>query len=168
MQAREEAEIRFRARIAENTAAAQVCNQGTVASGETQPVGTNNPATEAPADCTVTKLKLVPRLTAEMTAALETDADGNGAVSPGDSLRYAVRVENASGGAATGVRFTATLDDATTGSPNVDLGTIAAGATATHSFVARIADPFPADRDQVAARGRVTSVELAPWPSSRP
>ncbi|MBS1796884.1 MAG: cadherin-like domain-containing protein, partial [Acidobacteria bacterium] len=55
----------------------------------------------------------VPAVTATKTAALQTDANGNGAVNPGDTLRYTVTVTNG-GTDAAGVNFSDTIDANTT------------------------------------------------------
>ncbi|MBS1794783.1 MAG: cadherin-like domain-containing protein, partial [Acidobacteria bacterium] len=55
----------------------------------------------------------VPAVTATKTAGLQTDANGNGTVNPGDTLRYTVTVTNG-GTDAAGVNFNDTIDANTT------------------------------------------------------
>lgn len=57
---------------------------------------------------------LVPIITATKTGALQTDANGNGVVNPGDALRYTVTLNNTGPDPATGVMFDDTIDANTT------------------------------------------------------
>ncbi len=179
------ATVSFRATIANPlpVGVVQVVNQGTLTSNELPPVLTDDPSRPGPADPTVTAVTAAPVLTASKTATLAIDADGNGVPSPGDTLLYEITVTNSGNGGATGLLLTDLPDPRTTlvtGSVQSDLGTIIhgnlpadttlavslgtlpAGATATVSFRATIANPLPAGVVQVANQGTLTSNELPP------
>jgi uncharacterized repeat protein (TIGR01451 family) len=57
---------------------------------------------------------LAPNLSATKSAALQTDANGNGVVNPGDTLRYTVQVQNTGADAATNLTINDTIDQNTT------------------------------------------------------
>jgi uncharacterized repeat protein (TIGR01451 family) len=113
-----------------------------------------------------------PVLSATKTAALQTDADGNGVVSPRDVLSYQIVISN-TGGPATGVALTdavpahatlvpgsiTTSQGTVTGeSPvSIDLGTLGTGATATVRFAVTLDAVFPDDVSQVVNQGSVHS-----------
>ncbi len=140
-------------------------NAATVTSNELPPVSSDDPGTAASGDPTLTAVRAAPVLGASKSASLLRDADGNGTVSPGDTLVYQIRVVNSGNQAATGVIFTDTPD---ANSPVVngfvftsqgtivqgnssgdsacacDLGTIpGGGGTATVSFRVRITRRCP-------------------------
>ena len=128
-----------------------------------------------------------PALVAAKTDSLAVDADGDGRVSPGDTLSYEVKVTNVGAGPASDVRFTDTPDRNTTllagsvqgatvargnqpGDTSVDarIGTLAAGAGATLSFQVKIANPLPLGVSVVRNQGQVSSAELGPVLSHDP
>ena len=155
----------------------RVVNQATVSA-----VGEEvNPGTQTPVAAT-------PVLEAEKDDALFVDADGNGVPSPGDTLRYEMRIVNSGTVSVTGVTLNDIPDSNTTlvsgsvtttqgtvtsgngGTPpiTVDIGTIPAGATVIVSYQATINDPLPAGVTQVANQGLVSSNELPVEPTDDP
>ncbi len=151
--------------------------QGTVASAELRPVTTDDPGAPGVADPTVTPLTTRPVLAARKTAVLFTDADGDGVVSPGDTLLYRVEVANSGNTSATGVAVSDTIPAGLTldaGSVQVTQGTvtsespvqaalgeIVAGASAAVTFRAHVVSPFPSSQTAVSNQGSVASNELA-------
>jgi uncharacterized repeat protein (TIGR01451 family) len=87
-----------------------IANQGALNSNELPCVLTNDPATSASGDATVTPLPTLLHLVALKTAFLAADADANGVASPGDTLAYQVTLSNTGSLTATNVVFTDTPD----------------------------------------------------------
>ena len=167
----------------------QVVNQGTVGSDQLPAVPTNDPATPAPGDPTITPLAVQPALAATKQATLFVDADKNGVASPGDTILYEVTIRNTGNTAATGVTYSDTPDSNTTlvagsvqtlvgaitggntGTPpvTVNIGTIPGlGGSATISYKVTINNPLPAGVVQVVNQGIVSSNELPPVPTNDP
>src|SRR4029077_20640183 len=86
-----------------------VSNQATVTSAELPAVASDDPATPAAGDATVTPITAAPRLSAVLTASLAVDADGNGVPSPGDTLEYRTAVSNSGNRSATSAVLTAPI-----------------------------------------------------------
>jgi len=148
-----------------------VSNQATVSGGNFPGVSTDGPAAPGANDPTITPVVLTPFVTAAKTAALQVDADGNGAPSPGDTLRYTIVLVNDGTGDALGVQLSDTPDPNTalvagsvtttagtvTGgnapgdtTVDVDLGTLAGqGGTATVRFDVTINVPFPSTAPRI-------------------
>lgn len=120
-----------------------------------------------------------PLLAATKVDALSNDADASGNVTAGDTLTYTTTITNSGLGDATGVSFTDTPDASTTlvvgsvatsqGSITVgntvgdvtvavDVGTVAAGASAIVSFDVLVNDPIVVA--SVSNQGLITSTEL--------
>ena len=120
-------------------------------------------------------------LKADKRDSLFVDADGDGKVSPGDTLLYEATIRNRGNAAASGVVFVDFLDKNTTlvvGSVQstqgsivngnntgdtgvrVNVGTINGGAKATITFRVTINNPVPANVTEVRNQGTVTSNEL--------
>gem|GEM_PF-979990 len=153
-----------------------ISNQGTVTSAELPALLTDDPAVGGSADPTVTAITASPRLAAEKRAVLLTDADGDGAVSPGDTLLYRITVTNSGNTAATGVILTDPVpassslvaDSVQTSqgwiaaeSPlTLEIGDLEAGAVATVTFEVRIDAAVPAGVRTISNQGTVTSAEL--------
>ena len=118
------------------------------------------------------------QLSATKAGSLLTDADEDGAISPGDTLQYLVRIHNASGQVVTDVVYTDTPDpntslvvgsvQATTGTVTlgnnpgdatvrVDIGSIYNGQTVSIQYDTVIADPFPEGVYTVTNQGLVTT-----------
>jgi large repetitive protein len=153
-----------------------VVNQGTVTSAELPAVLTDDPAVAGIADPTVTAVTAAPRLAVIKTDVLFEDADGDGTASPHDALLYQVTVTNSGNTTATGLLLedpipanTAIILDTVQASQGVvlnespvvvDLGDLAAGASATVSFRVRIDSPIPPDVIAVSNQATVTNIEL--------
>jgi len=167
----------------------QLVNQGTVSSNEVPPIKTDDPKTPTPNDPTVTPLTVAPVLSSDKAVSLLTDADANGAPSPGDTLRYTVTTINSGNSAATGVVFNDTPDRNTTlvnnsvttsqgtivggntGTPPVivNIGTIpGAGGKVTITFDVQVATLLPPGVKQVVNQGIVSSNELPTVPTNDP
>ena len=122
-----------------------------------------------------------PALAATKADALFVDADSNGQVGAGDTLRYTVTLSNTGTGSANAVLFTDTPDANTTlisgsvttsqgsvtsgntgGDTNVavDVGTLAASASATITFDVTI-NGFTPGVTQISNQGSFTATELA-------
>ncbi len=154
----------------------EVSNQAVVSSAELDPVPSDDPATASPGDPTVTPVAGTPELTAAKTDALLVDQDLDEVASPGDVVRYTITVENMGTSAASGVlvrdlvpehtvlvagSVTASLGDVVTEEPvEVDVGVLAAGASAVVTFDVTVVRPFPLGVDTVSNRGTVLSDQL--------
>jgi len=164
----------------------QVVNQGGVACDScVGGVMTDDPSTAAANDPTTTPVDNYAVLSATKTAALQTDADGSGNISPGDRLRYSVVITNTSANrTAGGVMFvdgvpdpnttlvagsvTTTQGSITTGNTSgdttvqVNVGTLSAGGVVTIVFDAVIANPMPAGVNQVVQQGVTGCTNCSP------
>jgi uncharacterized repeat protein (TIGR01451 family)/fimbrial isopeptide formation D2 family protein len=142
-------------------ATADFTNQGTATSDQTQPTRTDgngnpndgNQPTVFTAVNPTAPPQTLPVLDVQKRAAIVLDNNGNGVVNPGDRVSFSITVKNTSTVAATNVRFSDLLPTgqmsyvgpvnvsqgiATTAGPtrvDVNLGSLAAGATATVSYV---------------------------------
>ena len=162
-----QAEISYRATINTPLPAdvTQIVNQGLVRGTNIPDTPTDDPTTPAPDDPTITPLTPTPILVAEKSDFLQIDANDNGKPSAGDTLIYLITVANRGAVPALSVRFT---DDPAQFANNVifvagsvvtsqgtivkgntsgdttieiDLGTIAVGASARINFEVQIKDP---------------------------
>ncbi len=144
--------------------------------------GTDDPTTAAPNDATVTHVTAAPAGSADKTATLFNDADGNTVPSPGDTLLYRIDIVNSGNSAATGAFLNDNLDPNTTlvvGSVQATQGTITSGNSPgdsavgitigtvpggggrfTASFLATINSPLPAGVTRVANQAVGGSNEL--------
>jgi uncharacterized repeat protein (TIGR01451 family) len=167
----------------------QVVNQGIVGSDQLPTVPTNDPATPAPGDPTITPLAIQPALAATKQATLFVDADSNGVASPGDTILYEVTIRNTGNAAATGVTYNDTPDSNTTlvvGSVQTSVGAVTGGNTGTPpvtvnigaipgqgasamiSYKVTINKPLQGGVVQVVNQGIVRSNELPPAPTNDP
>jgi len=168
----------------------QVSNQGLVTDGEVILVPTDDPDTTDSDDPTDTPVQVLPILSAEKTDVLSNDADGNGLVSPGDTLTYTITILSSGSSGATNVLFNDTPDPNTTlvvgsvtasqgtvvtgntagdSSVSVDLGSITGGgSTAVVSFQVLINDPLPSNVTSVSNQGVISSTELPDLPTDDP
>jgi uncharacterized repeat protein (TIGR01451 family) len=162
----------------------EIANQGAVAADGLADVLTDDPDAGGDADPTVTAITAAPVLVVEKSDLLFSDAGGDGEASPGDELLYTITVENTGNTGATAVRLadsvpanaalvpgTVQTSQGTVASEDpvdVDLGELAAGATATVTFRVTVDDPFPAEAAEVVNQATVTSAELEPVPSDDP
>ncbi len=133
--------ITFRVRIRNPLPAGvtQISNQGTVNSNELPAVPTDDPDTGTVGDQTATPVSATaaPQITKQ--SSLVQDADGNGVVSPGDTLRYNLRLVNTGTATTANVLFSDTPDANTTlvvGSVLTDRGTVTTGNSAGNTTVA--------------------------------
>ena len=185
------ANISFRVTIKKPLAAGvrQVANQGVAQSNGLPELVTDDPATPAGSDPTVTPVIEAPALAASKTARLVVDADGNGVPSPGDTLLYQVSVANRGNAAATGVVFsdmpganTTLIVGSVQASPGtvvtgnvtgdvavqVNIGALPSGESASISFRARVVNPLPAGVTRVSNQGFVSSNQLPTIPTDDP
>ncbi len=180
--------VTFRVRVDSPfpTSLAAVSNQATVTSAELPAVVSDDPATPAAGDATVTPITAAPRLSALLTATLAVDADANGLPSPGDTLEYRAVLNNAGNRSATSVVLTAPIParaSAVAGSAvtssgsvasfdagglNVSIGTLPVGSSVTVTFRVRIDATVPAGVHAVSLQGAVASAELRPVPTDDP
>ncbi|NHA67339.1 RHS repeat-associated core domain-containing protein [Phycicoccus flavus] len=163
----------------------EIATQGAVRATGVPSVQTDDPVLPGAADPTrTTVIRPNPALTAYLTGSLAVDADGNGAVSPGDTLTYRTVVTSVGTRDVTGIRYTLTPPAGTSlvaGSVGTTVGTVAAGdgvdvaigtlapyREATVDFRLKIAEPVPAGVTRIAVSGTVTSNELDPIPTDDP
>ena len=126
------------------------CNQASLNSDERVgcgqgPIGSNDPATPAAGDHTCVSPGPQPNLDFRKTVLLETDADGDGVISAGDTLRWRITVENIGAGAATGADLNDPLPLCLRGFPGTfDVFTTTDGADAgTNNSVPYSGPPAP-------------------------
>lgn len=164
-------------------------NQGTVSSDQQPIERTDDPDRPDDDDPTTTPVTAAPVLEASKAVALQLDADGNGQVSPGDTLLYIVVIDNLGNGAATGVSYTDIPDPNSTlvnGSVvagqgtvllgngpgdttiSVEVGTISGGASVALSYQTLVANPIPAGVSELVNQGLVNSNELPTEPTDDP
>jgi fibro-slime domain-containing protein/uncharacterized repeat protein (TIGR01451 family) len=180
------ATVRFRVTIEKPlaTGVQEITNQGEARATGLGPVLTDDPAADGPANPTVTHVTATPVLVVEKSATLAVDADADSAASPGDTLLYTIRVKSTGNTAATQVAVDDTIGEGmsleagslqtsqgtvVTGQPvKVNLGELPSGTTATVTFRATLADPFPSTLQAVSNQATVTSQSLPPVPSDDP
>jgi len=167
----------------------QVVDQGgvTCTSCTPQDQPTDDPSTGTVGDPTITPVVAAPSLTVTKTAALQTDADSDTNISPGDTLRYTVTVTN-SGNQDAAVVFTDAIPDPNTSLVNntvtttqgtilsgntgegvvgVDLGDVSGviggvNGVATITFDVLIKNPLPAFVNQVVDQGGISCTNCDP------
>ena len=129
----------------------------------------------------VTDVATAANVAATLVDALQADADGNGLVSPSDTIRYTAVVTNSGDQAPVGVVFTAPVDEAaalvvgsvttTAGTVTVgnaagdtsvvvDVGSLGGGTELTITWDVVIADPFPEGGNTITAQATVSSPGL--------
>lgn len=105
--------------------------QGTVTADGFEPVLTDDPSQPGAADPTRTTVIVpTPNLVAYLTGELGIDRDGNGFPSPGDLLRYSLRIDSVGSAPLTGVTVTVPIPDQATpvdGSVTTTVGTVTPG-----------------------------------------
>jgi uncharacterized repeat protein (TIGR01451 family) len=153
-------------------------NQGTVTATGLPPVLTDDPNTATSPDATIITAHAQPLVTATKLDSVFTDADGNGAPSPGDTLLYTIVITNSGETFARAVVFydaiadgNLTLADNVIAPPGgsillgntpgdhevqVNIGDIAAGDSRTITFHARISNPVPPGILIVSNQGSVS------------
>ena len=158
---------------------ARIQTQGSVSATGLDPVLTDDPALPGSSDPTRTTVtKPTPALTAALTGRLVVDADGNGVVSPGDTLAYSLGLSSVGTQQVTGIRITVPAPAGTTlvaGSVNASQGTVADGGDVdvavgtlapfqetTVGFRLKVASPLPTGVTAITTSGTVTSDQLDP------
>ncbi len=134
----------------------------------------------------------VPYLYAAKTDSLLVDANGDGFVSPGDSVRYTVHIHNWGTAPAANVRFTDTPDSnsplvagsvaVTSAAPfsvlsgntpgdtsvEVAISQIAVGDVVTITFTVQLVEPWPAGVSYISNQGRVSADVAGEVPTDDP
>jgi RHS repeat-associated protein/uncharacterized repeat protein (TIGR01451 family) len=185
------ADITFAVTIAEPLAAgvSKLTAQGVVRGDLLADVPTDDPAVFGSADATVTPVfRAQAALGATLTARLAVDRDGNGVVSPGDTLAYSATVDQLGNVALDAVGFTLTPDANTNlvdgsvttsrgtvtggnaGEPTVavDVGAVPTFAGTEIAFEVVVDDPFPVGVTTVSAQATVTSTQTGDVASDDP
>lgn len=167
------------------TGVGQVSMQGAVRATGAESVRTDDPVLPGSADPTrTTVISPNPALSAYLSGSLAVDADGNGVVTPGDTLGYRATITSVGTRDVTGIRFALAPPAGTTlvagsvatsqgsvttgGTVDVALGTLAPYREATVEFRLRIDQPVPAGVTRITVGGTVTSAELDPIPTDDP
>ncbi len=140
----------------------QIVNQGMIISAELPTIVTDDPDTERTGDATITLLQRKPQLDVHKRDKLFRDADGSGTASIGDEIEYEITVTNLGNATATALRLLDRLDEnltfmvdslsSTHGAMavidignsqqiGIQIGNLAAGATALVRFRAIITAP---------------------------
>jgi uncharacterized repeat protein (TIGR01451 family) len=164
-----------------------VVNQADLDASDTLP-GNDPTARTLPTDSDTDTIG-VPNLVVSKDDALLIDADTSTDVSPGDTLRYTLTVENNGAAQATNVVLDDAPDTNTTlvvgsvttsqgsvtigntagdNTVQIDMGSVAATATITITYDVLINDPLPTGVTQVVNQAIVDSTELPPVPSDDP
>lgn len=165
-----------------------VSNQGSISGANFTTFPTDDPAVGGTTDPTVTPLIVTPIVSATKTAALATDGGSANVADPGDVIRYTITVTNSGNGDATALVFNDTPDANTTlingsvttsagavalgntagdTSVTVNIGTLAAGASATITFDVTV-DPLPSTATQIVNSGTVTGSNISPTATDDP
>ena len=164
-------------------------NQGTVRSSNHPDTPTDDPDTVSGDDPTRTPIAGSPALDSTKQDFLRLDADGDGALSPGDTLRYVLAVSNTSSTQATGVRVV-DLPDALTSLINgtvttsqglvlegngpgdgrivVALGALPGNSQATVTYEVVLDGVFPPGSTTLTNQGTVESDQLPDVPTDDP
>jgi uncharacterized repeat protein (TIGR01451 family) len=109
---------------------------------------------------TATKLWVAPDIKVTKTVKLAGDADGDGAVSPGDTLKYTVLISNDGNGTAGGVIFSDTPDSNTTlmvGSVTTMPGFVSKGNISGNTVEVNIGSILPAGKVTVTFDVRINN-----------
>ena len=156
----------------------QVANQAFLSGDNIPTTPSDDPATGAAGDATVTSLLAGPELAASKDDELLVDADSSGDPSPGDTLRYHVVLSNNGNQSLAGVKFQDTLDPNTqlvpgsvtasqglittsSSSVSVDVGTLTGdGGQVAIDFSALIAATVPNGVTEISNQGIVSSAVL--------
>ncbi|MFK7958154.1 MAG: beta strand repeat-containing protein [Lysobacterales bacterium] len=164
-------------------------NQGAVDSDQQPTEPTDDPDSPDEDDPTPTPVTSAPVIEATKAVALQTDADANGAVSPGDTLLYTIVVQNVGNGGATGVQYTDIPDSnstlvngsvatsagtVTTGNGagdstiTIDIGGLGGATSVAISYQTTVNSPLPAGVTELVNQGLVSSNELPTVPTDDP
>jgi uncharacterized repeat protein (TIGR01451 family) len=167
----------------------QLVNQGTVDSAQLPTIPTDDPNSLPPDDPTITPVTAAPVIDASKAVSLQNDADGNGAVSPGDTLLYLVDIQNSGNGGATQLRYldqpdanstlvagsvASTAGSIVSGngggdtSIEVSIGGLPGGDAISISYLVTVNNPLPAGVTELVNQGLVASNELPTEPTDDP
>ncbi len=166
-----------------------VSNQAVVFSDNAPVAPSDDPDTPDDDDTTDTPVTSNPVIEASKTDTLSVDADNNSVGSPGDTLTYIVTISNSGNAGASGIVFTDTPDVNTTLVPGsvqtsqgivtrgnggadtdveINVGTLAGGASVTVSFDVTINSPVINNASQVFNQGLVTGPTIPDEPTDDP
>ena len=170
--------------------AGTIVNQGDIDSDETDPGQTDGNSDPTDGDQPTVFVAEdagasgTPTLDAFKADELFVDADGNGFVTPGDTLRYAVTISNSGSAGAVNVNFEDVIPDRTSvvaGSVQtskgsvlgddpvrINIGNIASGEVVTVYFQVRINGSLPAGTTQIENQGVVISDNEPDVPTDDP
>ncbi len=182
--------IRFRVTVNDPvpTGVTTAANQGIVSGGNFPATPTDDPATGAVSDPTLTPISQgapapAPLISSVKRDQLLRDADGSGTVTAGDTLLYGVTIRNTGTGSAIDLVYTDTPDANTVlinGTVQTSLGTVitgngggeatirvaigdlAPGGTVNLSYQVRINDPLPVGVIEIRNQGMVSGNNIAP------
>jgi uncharacterized repeat protein (TIGR01451 family) len=167
----------------------EVENQGLFTGNNIPPEPTDDPDTPPTDDPTRTPIKIEPALDSFKTDTLVDDTNGDGLASPGEIVRYDIRIINTGNVAIDDLVFTDTPDanttlvvgsvettqgTVTTGnnegdtSIEIELGTLGIGGEITISFEVEVNDPLPEDLEEVANQGFTNGNGIGPVPTDDP
>ncbi len=168
----------------------QISDQGKVTSSSLSNLLTDDPSQPGAADPTVIAVVSSPAVAATLTYALAVDANLNGKVDPGDTVKYTAVINDSGDQNAAAVVFAASIDpnarlvagsvtttagSVTTGngagdaSVAVALGTLPGnGGTATVTFEVQVDDPLPPAVTQISEQGTVIGSNFASTPTNDP
>ncbi len=165
-----------------------VSNQGSTSGANFTTFPTDDPAVGGTTDPTVTPLILTPIVAATKVDAIFTDGGTTGIADPGDVIRYTITVTNSGNGDATALVFNDTPDANTTllngsvttdtgsvalgntagdTSVTVNIGTLAAGASAVIVFDVTV-NGLPSTVTQIVNTGTVTGSNISPTSTDDP
>ena len=180
-------QVRVASSIAENVT--QIANQAAASSTNAADTKSDDPATAAPGDATVTALHAAPKVTVTKTDAIQTDADRSGGATSGDTIAYTLVITNSGNQTATGVLLNDDLDpsvDLVSGSVHtsagtvtsgtipgerkvgVDIGTMSTGASVTLTFSVRIKGNLPSSVTTIANQASVAGTNVPKTLSNDP
>ncbi|HXI13935.1 MAG TPA: PA domain-containing protein [Thermoanaerobaculia bacterium] len=158
---------------ATSSSVAQISNQASVSGSNFDTFNTDDPSTSGAADATRTATNFQ-SVTAELTAAVVVDSDGNRVVSRGDTVRYTATVRNLGATAINGVSYTSsagpnlslvpgsatttagTVSQSTSSAITISVGTLAPGQSATISYQASVSSSTPASTFSVSNQGTIS------------
>lgn len=168
----------------------QILCQGTISSTTLGSGLTDDPTPGGTTDPTVIPIVGTPGITATKADQILVDANGNGQLDPGETVRYTVVITSTGNIGASGIVFTSGTDpntDLVIGSVTTTQGTVTTGNTAGDTTVAVnvgnipgaggavtirfdvvVHDPLPAGVTQIACQGNVTGTNVPPTVTDDP
>ncbi len=168
----------------------QILCQGTISSSTLGSGLTDDPTPGGTADPTIIPVSGTPVISATKADLLFVDANGNGQLDPGETVRYTVVITDTGNVDVSGVVFSSGIDPntqlvvgsvttsqgtVTTGnsggdtSVSVNVGTVSGGGgSVTIQFDVTVNNPFPPGVTQIACQGTVTGSNISPTPTDDP